>query len=462
MYVLTYTPASKMTVKVASQSRIGHALDPEARLRRSPQALAVVILAVVLGPACRSVRGPASASPDLRAENAASFDRVWTTVRDRHWDPTLGGLDWEAVRAELRPRAAGARTREEARAVLSEALERLGQSHFAIVPAEAYADASEPGADGAGAAGLSTRILEGRATVASVLPGSPAERVGIRPGWVERAIDGKEVAPDLRGIDVPFRRALQALAVDARWAGPKGTAREGSFEDGTGRKVRRTVVLEPPAGTPAQLGWLPTQYLRFDTRTLEGGAGYVHFNVFLDPPSLMPAFEEALHRFREAPGLVLDLRGNIGGIGVLAMGIGGWLVAEPNRELGTMTTREGTLRFVLNPRSPVFDRPLAVLVDEVSISTAEILAGGLQDLGRARVFGSPSAGAALPSAIERLPNGDGFQYAIANYIRTGGQPLEGRGVLPDVEAPLTREALLAGRDPALEAALTWIRSRPVP
>jgi len=166
--------------------------------------------------------------------------------------------------------------------------------------------------------------------------------------------------------------------------------------------------------------------------------------------------------FRAAPGLVLDLRGNIGGIGLLAMGIGGWLVGDRNRELGTMTTREGSLRFVLNPRTPVFDRPVAVLVDEVSISTAEILAGGLQDLGRARVFGSRSAGAALPSAIERLPNGDGFQYAFANYVRTGGQPLEGRGVLPDVEAPLTREALLAGRDPALEAALTWIRERAGP
>jgi carboxyl-terminal processing protease len=429
-------------------------------LRRSPQAIAVAFV-VVLGPGCRPVRDPAVA-PDLRAENAASFDRVWTTVRDRHWDPTLGGIDWDAVRKELRPRAAQARTREEARGVLSQALDRLGQSHFAIVPAEAYADVSQEDAEGVGSAGLSTRILEGRATVSQVLPGSPADRAGVRAGWIERAIDGKEVAPELEKVGAPFQRARQALAVDARWSGPTGKRREGTFEDGTGREVRRTVVLEPPAGTPAQLGWLPTQYLRFDSRTLPGGVGYVHFNVFLDPPTLMPAFEQALDRFRAAPGLVLDLRGNIGGIGVLAMGIGGWLVAEPNRELGTMTTREGALRFVLHPRTPVFDRPLAVLVDEISISTAEILAGGLQDLGRARVFGSRSAGAALPSAIERLPNGDGFQYAFANYVRTGGQPLEGRGVLPDVEAPLTREALLAGRDPALEAALTWIRSRAVP
>jgi carboxyl-terminal processing protease len=54
------------------------------------------------------------------------------------------------------------------------------------------------------------------------------------------------------------------------------------------------------------------------------------------------------------------------------------------------------------------------------------------------------------------------QYAFANFVRPGGEPLEGRGVFPDVEAPLTRDALLAGRDPALDAALTWIRSRAVP
>ncbi|HET9299214.1 MAG TPA: hypothetical protein VFO11_04670, partial [Candidatus Polarisedimenticolaceae bacterium] len=71
-------------------------------MRRSSQALAMVALTAVLGPACRSARGPATT--DLRAENAASFDRVWATVRDRHWDPALGGLDWVAVRAELRPR----------------------------------------------------------------------------------------------------------------------------------------------------------------------------------------------------------------------------------------------------------------------------------------------------------------------------------------------------------------------
>jgi len=83
----------------------------------------------------------------------------------------------------------------------------------------------------------------------------------------------------------------------------------------------------------------------------------------------------------------------------------------------------------------------------------------MKDLGRARIFGTRTAGAALPSVFERLPNGDGFQYAIANYISEGGKPLEANGVVPDVEVKLTREALLAGHDPARDAAVDWIKSQ---
>jgi carboxyl-terminal processing protease len=100
-----------------------------------------------------------------------------------------------------------------------------------------------------------------------------------------------------------------------------------------------------------------------------------------------------------------------------------------------------------------------VLVDGVSASTAEIFAGGLQDLKRARVFGTRSAGAALPSTIKKLPNGDGLQYAQANYISEGGQPLEGRGVVPDVEVKQSRQALLNGHDRVVDAAVDWIRGQ---
>src|SRR5262249_46238376 len=154
--------------------------------------------------------------------------------------------------------------------------------------------------------------------------------------------------------------------------------------------------------------------------------------------------------------MIIDLRGNPGGIGVMATGLAGWFIEKPNQRLGTMNMRQTPLNFVVNPRFPQFHGPLAVLVDGSSASTSEIFAGGMQDLKRARIFGTRTAGAALPSFIERLPNGDGFQYATADYLSESGKRLEGNGVTPDVIAPPTRELLLAGKDAALEAALHWI------
>jgi carboxyl-terminal processing protease len=143
----------------------------------------------------------------------------------------------------------------------------------------------------------------------------------------------------------------------------------------------------------------------------------------------------------------------------MAMGMAGWLVSQPGQRLGTMYMRGATLNFFINPRSDAYGGPVAVLVDGSSASTSEIFAGGLKDLGRARIFGTRTAAAALPSVITRLPNGDGFQYAVANYISEGGRALEANGVVPDVEVKLTREALLAGHDPVVDAALDWIRKQ---
>jgi carboxyl-terminal processing protease len=80
----------------------------------------------------------------------------------------------------------------------------------------------------------------------------------------------------------------------------------------------------------------------------------------------------------------------------------------------------------------------------------------MQDLKRARIFGSRSAGAALPSVIESLPNGDLFQFAVANYVSESGKELEGVGVKPDVEVAHTAAALRAGKDLVVGAALDWI------
>ena len=204
-------------------------------------------------------------------------------------------------------------------------------------------------------------------------------------------------------------------------------------------------------------GNLPEMQLVVETKLLPSGAGYIRFNEFLDPVSVMPKIEKAVKDWANSPGIILDLRGNRGGIGIMAMGIAGFFVAESGLKLGEMTMRNATLKFVIFPRAEPYRGKLAILVDGGSASTTEILAQGLQDLGRARIFGTLTAGAALPSDIVRLPNGDRFQFAEASYTSVKGKVLEGNGVTPDVEVRQTPEAANAGRDLVIEAAEAWIR-----
>jgi carboxyl-terminal processing protease len=246
-------------------------------------------------------------------------------------------------------------------------------------------------------------------------------------------------------------RALRTLL-----EGPIGSEIAVEFADIHGTQFTKRLERRAEPGQVTHFGFLPAMVVRFDSRKLPGDIEYVRFNLFLDPDLVVTRFGEAIRECGHCPGLVIDLRGNPGGLGAMAMGIAGFLISAQDQKLGTMYMRNMPIRFVIFPRAEVYAGPVAILVDGFTASTSEIFAGGMQDLKRARVFGERTAGAALPSAIERLPNGDGFQYAMADYISESGRELEGHGVIPDVAVPLDRTALSEGRDLPLDAALKWI------
>ncbi len=407
----------------------------------------------------------AAMTPEQRSRNIESFDYVWTTIRDKHWSMPAG-LDWDKVRDELRPKVETATSASQARTAMLDMIGRLKQSHFNIVPqdvSEVLGDAFKSEHSGEGDPGLDVRIIDGHAVVVSVADGSPAQQSGVRPGWVIRKADAVEIDPLLRKISAvivePRTRGLMlSRAVLFLMQRSAGSTIKLEFLDGANQPVAKEIRAIDPRGAAVKFGYMPQVHIWFESAKKDN-IGYARWNMFMDPPMLMSRFGDAVQSCKECDGFVIDLRGNPGGLGVMAMGIAGWFISRPDQKLGVMKTRDSELKFVVFPRSEVFANPLAIVVDEGTASTSEIFAEGLKDLGRARIFGSPTAGAALPSVFERLPNGDGFQYAIANYIAEGGKPLEGLGVTPDVEINLTRKALLAGHDPALEAAFDWIREQ---
>jgi carboxyl-terminal processing protease len=375
-------------------------------------------------------------------------------------------VDWPAVKAELGPRAARAQTDGELRDVIRDMLGRLGLSHFALIPS-GRESAGAP-VDLSGDPGFDVRLIGSELLVTQVDAYGGAAAAGVRPGWRLLSLDGMPVAELLSRLPETMPDRLRNVEiwrmVETRVRGPQGSLVPLMFDDGK-RDVGVAIERRAEAGQPATVGNLPTMYVRVESderRTPHGAtAGVIRFNVWM--PAVDPLFARAVDKFRHASGIIVDLRGNPGGLAAMIMGISGQFLTD-RKQLGTMKTRDATLHFAANPRLvnaagervEPFGGPVAILIDAMTGSASECFAGGMQALGRARVFGQTSMGQALPAFFAKLPNGDVLIHATGDFVTADGTRLEGRGVVPDEAVAVERAALLAGRDATLDQALKWI------
>lgn len=452
-------------------------------VRPRPIRLVALGFAAVVASGCVGTVSDTARPAPVRTVSAAvaaeTFDSAWSRVYRTYYDTTFNGVDWHAVRSELRPEAEAAGTLPALRGVIGDMVGRLGDSHFAVLPAEA-ADALDPDsitgeAGEPGHVGAELRVVAGELVVVRVEPDSPADRAGVRPGWVLEAVDTAPAARYLAVIeemtgDERLAEARVAWAAETRLDGRVGDTLSVRFRDESDEPVEVRMRPLPVPGTPVKFGNMPTMISRLQTEevpTAGGCVGVIRFNVWMAP--IMPEFEDAMLGLDHCHGTVIDLRGNPGGMAGMIMGVSGYFLDEI-RPLGRMITRDSELRLVSMPRRVTRDgkpmqpdtRPLAVVIDGQSMSTSELFAGGLQSVGRARVFGLTSGGQALPAMMMRLPTRDVLMYVFANYLDPDGTRIEGRGVVPDEHVPLTREDLIEGRDAALDAAVRWIEAQPRP
>jgi carboxyl-terminal processing protease len=441
------------------------------------------------------------ASPEPRrspAENAAVFDAAWTKIAERHYDANLGGVDWNGVKERVRPKAEAAKTDDELRAALAELTGSLGHSHVSIfkpgenepetaavaeeraaakssssstsTPNEGGAAARSGGASEGGEASsmsLGRGYFGARAVAAGddlvisgVEKGSPAEKAGVEVGDVVVSVDGRSAAElfaRLQAREGKKWRGSAPYAFSEATSGPIGGKKALVLRAGDGAVHTATGRLAPPRSAPIDFGLLGSFPSEFETRRLEGGALYARFTPCY--PTVVDRLSKALDAAPDATGVILDLRGNPGGFGATASGVARFFL-DVEAELGVMKLREDEMRFIAYPAPNAFKGPLVVLVDEATGSTAEILAAGLKDLGRARIVGRTTMGAALPSVVEELPGGWRLLTVVADFTTASGTRVEGLGVVPDVAVELSADAFSGGVDPDVQAALAALASAP--
>jgi carboxyl-terminal processing protease len=277
----------------------------------------------------------------------------------------------------------------------------------------------------------------GPLTIESVIQGTPASRAGLRRGDRIVAVDGRSLAG---------RPSSESIALIKGEPGTKVAltiARDGRRRT---QRVERARVTQPVVAGRLRR-WSGRRYgvVIFASFT-EGSADQVH-----------AAVERLLKRGAE--GLVLDLRGNGGGL--LTEAVDAASIFLPD---GTIVSTDGRSRarhvYTATGRAIRRSVPVVVLVDRGTASSAEIVTGALQDRRRAKVVGTNTYGKGVFQEIRELPNGGALDLTVGQYFLPSGRNIggrgvtEGRGIAPDVRA--SDDPDTPRRDEALDAALAQL------
>ena len=340
-------------------------------------------------------------------------DDVWQILDQNYVDGSFNHQDWKAVRQTYLGRTYS--SKQQAYVAIQQMVSKLGDRYTEFFEPQAYNALSTEISGNLSGVGLelATNEKTQAITVVSPIEHSPAAAAGILPADVITKIDG---------------RSTQGMKINDAVKQIKGaigthvvlTIRRGS-KDLDFKLTRANITLNPVS--------YRTQMTDF------GKIGYIRLPEFTETaPAEMNRAIVALEK-QNVKGYVLDLRSDPGGLLDASLKIASmWMTQEP---IVSLVNRQAVKEKYTTNGHPLTDKPLTVLVDGGSASASEILAGALQDNGRAVLVGTRTFGKGLVQAVQPLGDGSALKLTIAKYYTPKGTDINHVGITPDIVVGLT-------------------------
>jgi carboxyl-terminal processing protease len=262
-----------------------------------------------------------------------------------------------------------------------------------------------------GGLGIEITIKDGILTIVSPIEDTPAYRAGLQAG------------DQILKIEDQFTKDLSIMDAVKMMRGPKGTKisitvmRESFDKPQEFTLVRKIITVKSVKSSTLEDGYAYVRVAQFQERTA---------NDLLDALKLLRSQNGSLR------GLILDLRNNPGGLLDQAVKVsdiflpGGLIVYTEGREEGAQ------MKFSAHPNNTEDDFPMVVLINGGSASASEIVAGALQDHGRAVVMGTQSFGKGSVQTIIPLTDDSGLRLTTARYYTPNGTSIQATGIIPDI------------------------------
>ena len=274
--------------------------------------------------------------------------------------------------------------------------------------------------------------LDGEVYVSGVYEDSPAEKSGLQAGDVIIAVNGE----DVRGLD--------RYEVAEKMRGEKGTEVTVTvYRESTGETLDCSAVRD-------KLKKIDVEY-----RMLTDDIGYIWIKDFDD--IAIDQFTDALAtlKVQGMKDMVIDLRGNTGGLLRAAVGIVRQIMCK-----GTIFTTQnasGEEELFECDGSREFKGRIVILTDSYTASASEIMTGALRDNGMAITIGTNTYGKGVVQDFFFLSDGSGIKFTTDQYFTPNGTAIHGVGIAPDIEVEFDYDAYIAdGTDNQLEAAIEYL------
>lgn len=335
------------------------------------------------------------------------FDNTWDTVMDNYYDPSMNHQQWKRWKERYHGKI---KTDEDAKVAIDTMLASLNDPYSRYMSKEEYNEQNTSISSKITGIGVNISSIAGKIHIINVMEGTPAQFANLLPDDIIISIDGKDV------------NGMQLSDVANLVRGPENTFVQLVILRNKDKLVKNVMRKEIKIKT-------------VKSSVIDKNIAYIQITSFIGATT-PNEFVEALEKTKNTNGLILDLRGNTGGLLPNAIFIANLFIPEGN--IVSIVGRNG-YKYDIYAQDTEYDihKPTVVLVDGASASASEILSGALKDYKKATIVGTKTYGKGMVQKIIPMPNETGLNLTIAKYLTPKGTDINKKGINPDVRVSFT-------------------------
>lgn len=358
---------------------------------------------------------------DTQVSAQKLFDRNWQTIKNEYYDSTFNHQHWARWKEHYQGKI---KTEEDAKVAIETMLASLDDPYSHYLTKEEFAEQNTSITSKISGIGVNIVNDAGKIRIISVIEETPAQFADLKANDIILSINGKKVS------------GLSLAEVSNLVKGPENTFVNMDI-------LRKSEIISKK---------IIRKEIKIKTvkSSVDKNIGYIQISSFISN-STPNEFLEALENTRNTKGLILDLRGNTGGLLTNAVFIANLFIEKG--KLVSIVGRNG-YRYDVMAQDTNFqvEKPIILLVNGASASASEILSGAMKDYHKAKIIGTKTFGKGMVQKIIPMPNQTGLNLTIAKYLTPKGKDINKKGISPDLEVKFTMNDIKANKDVQLEKA----------